>query len=286
MDHTLEKILARVQKPGRYVGGEYNAIKKEKNDVDCRFAFCFPDTYEIGMSNLGMRILYGVINENRSRGNCSFPRNSIMVQTPGEKDENLVWLADYVQTNDPNADRYYQVRTHIRHPKATLSDEKIQAGEIDQDYLYWAGDATIYNNQMQMLWGAVDNTDPNNLMRRFGTCLATYSLEGKPGDATYMKLISRNDNFNDHTLGYGDTMWEDEDGHIYLYTTSNYKVAVARTATRDLGSQWEYYVADPQGHFSWTTQYPSTQDAENSTIIPLESACSMPWVFKKGDTTG
>ena len=41
---------------------------------------------------------YGVINENRSRGNCSFPRNSIMVQTPGEKDENLVWLADYVQT--------------------------------------------------------------------------------------------------------------------------------------------------------------------------------------------
>ena len=135
-----------------------------------------------------------------------------------------------------------------------------------------------------MLWGAVDNTDPNNLMRRFGTCLATYSLEGKPGDATYMKLISRNDNFNDHTLGYGDTMWEDEDGHIYLYTTSNYKVAVARTATRDLGSQWEYYVADPQGHFSWTTQYTSTQDAENSTIIPLESACSMPWVFKKGDT--
>lgn len=63
MDHTLEKILARVQKPGRYVGGEYNAIKKEKNDVDCRFAFCFPDTYEIGMSNLGWQVLYGVINE-------------------------------------------------------------------------------------------------------------------------------------------------------------------------------------------------------------------------------
>ena len=104
---------------------------------------------------------YGVVNENRTRGNSSFPRNSIMVQTPGEKDENLVWLADYVQTSDPNADRYYQVRTHIRHPKATLSAEKIQAGEIDQDYLYWAGDATIYNNQMQMLWGAVDNTDPN-----------------------------------------------------------------------------------------------------------------------------
>ena len=63
MDHTLEKILARVQKPGRYVGGEYNAVQKDKSTVDCRFAFCFPDTYEIGMSNLGMRILYGVMNE-------------------------------------------------------------------------------------------------------------------------------------------------------------------------------------------------------------------------------
>ena len=63
MDHTLEKILARVQKPGRYVGGEYNAVQKDKSAVDCRFAFCFPDTYEIGMSNLGMRILYGVMNE-------------------------------------------------------------------------------------------------------------------------------------------------------------------------------------------------------------------------------
>ena len=63
MDHTLEKILARVQKPGRYVGGEYNAVVKDKATVDCRFAFCFPDTYEIGMSNLGMRILYGVMNE-------------------------------------------------------------------------------------------------------------------------------------------------------------------------------------------------------------------------------
>ena len=62
MDHKLEKILARVQKPGRYVGGEYKAVQKDKAQVDCRFAFCFPDTYEIGMSNLGMRILYGVMN--------------------------------------------------------------------------------------------------------------------------------------------------------------------------------------------------------------------------------
>ena len=63
MDKRLERILPRVQKPARYVGGEYNAVMKDIDEVDLRFAFCFPDTYEIGMSNLGFRILYGVLNE-------------------------------------------------------------------------------------------------------------------------------------------------------------------------------------------------------------------------------
>ena len=62
MTDTLHRILTRVQKPARYVGGEYNEIIKDKADVDVRVAFCFPDTYEIGMSNIGMRILYGVMN--------------------------------------------------------------------------------------------------------------------------------------------------------------------------------------------------------------------------------
>ena len=63
MDKRLERILPRVQKPARYVGGEYNAVMKNKEEVDVRFAFCFPDTYEIGMSNLGFRILYGIMND-------------------------------------------------------------------------------------------------------------------------------------------------------------------------------------------------------------------------------
>ena len=62
MDRRLEKILLSVQKPARYTGGEYGAVVKPREQVDTRYAFCFPDTYEIGMSNLGMRILYGVIN--------------------------------------------------------------------------------------------------------------------------------------------------------------------------------------------------------------------------------
>ncbi len=62
MDKRLERILPRVQKPARYTGGEYNQIIKDKTQVDLRLAFCFPDTYEIGMSNLGMSILYHTMN--------------------------------------------------------------------------------------------------------------------------------------------------------------------------------------------------------------------------------
>ena len=62
IEALLPRILPRVQKPARYVGGEYNQTVKDLSQVDTRVAFCFPDTYEIGMSNLGIRILYGIMN--------------------------------------------------------------------------------------------------------------------------------------------------------------------------------------------------------------------------------
>ena len=63
MTELKQRILPRVQKPARYTGGEWGEVKKNKENVNVRVAFCFPDTYEIGMSNVGMRILYGVMNE-------------------------------------------------------------------------------------------------------------------------------------------------------------------------------------------------------------------------------
>ena len=63
MNELLQRILPTVQKPARYTGGEFNEIQKDPSKVRVRVAFCFPDTYEIGMSNVGMRILYGVMNE-------------------------------------------------------------------------------------------------------------------------------------------------------------------------------------------------------------------------------
>ena len=63
MTELKQRILPAVQKPARYTGGEWGEIQKNKQDVRVRVAFCFPDTYEIGMSNVGMRILYGLMNQ-------------------------------------------------------------------------------------------------------------------------------------------------------------------------------------------------------------------------------
>ena len=58
----FEELLLTVQKPGRYVGGEWNAVKKEWTPDRVKFLLAFPDVYEIGMSNLGMKIIYGILN--------------------------------------------------------------------------------------------------------------------------------------------------------------------------------------------------------------------------------
>ncbi len=63
MKKEVEKLLQYVQKPARYIGAELNSVIKDKTKIDIRYAFCFPDTYEIGMSHLGMKILYGAVNE-------------------------------------------------------------------------------------------------------------------------------------------------------------------------------------------------------------------------------
>ena len=58
----IEKLLLQVKSPARYIGGELNSVVKDKSKIDVRFAFCFPDTYDIGMSHLGMKILYSLKN--------------------------------------------------------------------------------------------------------------------------------------------------------------------------------------------------------------------------------
>src|SRR4029078_6960409 len=60
---ALDSILPMVETPARYVGGEWNAVRKTDADIHTRIALCFPDTYEIGMSHLGLKILYSLLNK-------------------------------------------------------------------------------------------------------------------------------------------------------------------------------------------------------------------------------
>ena len=71
-----DEILLSIEKPARYIGNEVNSIMKNKNEVDIRFAMCFPDGYEIGMSHLGSQILYDMFN----RRDASILRGQILIQ--------------------------------------------------------------------------------------------------------------------------------------------------------------------------------------------------------------
>lgn len=243
---------------------------------------------------------YGSVNAaDRSRGDCNFPRNSVMLQKAtdgvlGETDKDFIWLADYVNWTDPSTERYFHCRTHLRHPNGEKTVDEILAGDIDQDRVYWSGDGTIYDGKLQMLWMGTASKE----LRALGTSIATYSLDGtipegyylddipdylpKKGNYLYREKVTHQ--INDNAVSYGSTLCEADDGHTYLYGTNGYGVLVARTATHDLYSKWQYYVRPEEGSdFVWQDEYPTAEQMERSQIMENNYACSMPWVFKDGD---
>lgn len=320
-DHTVEREADTDRWPVPEVKDEWNLVLMEHNNAD-KNVYVYKDKLynDLFTRTLGWNggdgvetaalpggnvfwsfndSFYGVVEAStRARKSCSFPRNTIMVQTPGEdglpgtNPENFVWLADFVQTTNPNADRYYQARTHLRHPNGEKTDAEIQRGDIDQQWLYWAGDATVVDGKLQMLWGGVYN-GTQNLMQNKNQALVTYSLEGQPGDDTYLKIIDVDHNHvaQDGCM-YGSQLWEDEDGHTYLYTSNQWKATedqllsychpvVARTKTHDLNSGTEYYVKGEDGTWRWQDEYPVDADKNRSGIS--SRSVSTVWVFKEGD---
>lgn len=243
---------------------------------------------------------YGRVNAaDRSRGDCNFPRNSVMLQKAtdgvlGETEDDLIWLADYVNWTDPSTERYFHCRTHLRHPDGEKTVDEILAGDIDQDRVYWSGDGTIYDGKLQMLWMGTASKE----LRALGTSIATYSLDGtipegyylddipdylpKKGNYLYREKVTHQ--INDNAVSYGSTLCEADDGHTYLYGTNGYGVLVARTATHDLYSKWQYYVRPEEGSdFVWQDEYPTKEQMERSQIMENNHQCNMPWVFKDGD---
>ena len=241
---------------------------------------------------------YGTVaSRTRARQNCNFPRNSVMVQSAhdgvlGETDKDLVWLADYVNWTNSQNNRYFQCRTHLRHPLGEKTDEEIAAGDIDQGKVYWSGDGTIYNGKLQMIWIGVESAELRNL----GTALATYSLDGDVPEGYYLKTIpdylpkegnylyreSVTHDINQNEVSYGSTLWEDEDGHIYLYACANNSAVVARTQTHDLYSPWQYYVCTASGQWRWQDDYPDEETRKRSSIMTNSNyGIMLPWVWKE-----
>ena len=243
---------------------------------------------------------YGVVNgNNRARGSCSFPRNSVMVQRAhdgvlGETDNDLVWLADYVNWTNPDRDRYFHARTHLRHPGGEKTAAEIARGDIDQGKVYWSGDGTVYNGKLQMIWVGVESAELLNL----DAALATYSLDGEVPDGHYLSSIpdylplkgdylyreSHTPNKQIGPCAYGSTLFEDEDGHTYLYAVENMGTVVGRSQTHDLYSPWQYYVKKTDGTWAWQDEYPDEATRKRSNIMASKDyAIMLPWIFKEGD---
>ena len=97
IDEFINTRLAEVQKPSWYVGGEYGSVVKNKEAVNIRFAFCFPDMYDVGMSHLGMKILYHMMNDTMPDVWCErvFMPNTDMQQLMRENDISLFGLESH-----------------------------------------------------------------------------------------------------------------------------------------------------------------------------------------------
>lgn len=240
--------------------------------------------WSFGDSFFGM--LQDPVRRIRGGNEVNFPRNSIMIQTK-ENYNGFHFLNEIIQVSEKFKPHYYMSRTFLRHPDGEMSEEQIEEGEIDQNKLYWPGDATVYTDSgkkvLQVLWGAVDKN-----MTRDETALTEYDLSGKPGDETYMKQINYIRNLVPYTTNYGSSIYECEDGHTYLYGSVSVAFGgtcpvLARSTTHDLKSKWEYYICK-DNMWSWQTELPTEDDMRNSIITEGQQWASQPNIFKKGNT--
>jgi len=229
---------------------------------------------------------FGVVDETtRARGKCNTAYNSVMVQTAssgtiGESADHLQWLNSYVQTTAPEEDNYYFANAFFT-PDSIISS--VAGIRVAPTFHYEVAGTSVCNNgatpTIQVLWRAINNS--NNTLN--GHCLATYSLDGSVGDGSYMKLISKDEAFNTDKLGYGATMWQDSDGHTYMYVVNDKKTLVARSTTHNLTTEWEYYIRDLSGNFVWQTIYPTEEERVRSSIMENNYECVSPHIFSSGD---
>lgn len=222
---------------------------------------------------------YGVVNEERARVSGNVVKNSLVVLKADNgsltqpKKENFVNLNAYVQTNDPSAADYYNGQPFMKHAKST--------------YHYWPGIANEYNGQIQVQWIAYRTT----LGKRDVCELVSYDKAGDlaPG---CLSEVSKKELFNSY-IAYDDFLMKDDDGHNYMYCayqlTGVNGVLVARSATHDLNSEWEYCIRDTEGKIAWiknvltASSTTACDDALRSNMLENNGACQHPQVFKQDE---
>ena len=233
---------------------------------------------------------FGLVSENRERKHQlnNRPHNAAMIQTGEESEDDFITLNPYVGTSPADLSTYYKGREWIEHPASLLTDEEKAQGLIDPQVYFQLDDATLYRRAdkpvLQVLLGGYTADNGRN-----ETALAEFSLEGNPGDNSYMQLTSLRRNLVPYTTDYGHAMLED-DGHVYLfgraptgYRFGGYYPVVARTETTSLNSRWEYYIKDADGNWAWQRTAPTNDEMRRSSIIGtirIASYC----VFRYNDT--
>ncbi len=248
-------------------GGEIQSSVKMS---DGSLAFIVRDSY------------FGTVDgKTRARTDGNFVRNAILVLTtdngtlsePSAKD--LYCLNNYMQTTNPDDPNYYYGEPLKKHTSST--------------YHYWPGVACTYNGKLQVQWTAFRSS----LGRRDNSSVYTYTTNGKPSDNGYLQEESSLDPLFKNYIAYDDCLWQDEDGHNYMYCSYLLSgingVLVARTATHDLASEWEYCIIDTNGEITWTKNIPTatattaSDEALRSNMLEQNAGCQHPQVMKKGD---
>lgn len=234
---------------------------------------------------------FGRISEFRDRKKYNnTPCNAAMVQTATDEatmtDADFLTLNEYIATDPAKESNYYRGKTWLRHPDATLSESTINRGRNDTDHRYIPGDAHVVQRDgqpiLQVVMHGVDEAGAYT-----DISVAEYSLQGTPGDGTYMQLLALHRDVVPFTANYGQRLLEDGQ-HVYLYGTITtgsrgytYPV-VARTSWLDLCNPWEYYITDEQGVARWQREVPTQEELQRSPIAGSDRTES-PNVFRYGD---
>ncbi|MBQ8046844.1 MAG: DUF5005 domain-containing protein [Prevotella sp.] len=217
---------------------------------------------------------FGLISENRERKHSlnNRPHSAAMIQTGEQNEDDFLTLNEYAGTSIANLKTYYKGKEWIAHPRTSLTEDRVNEGEIAQDFFFRPDDATLLKRAgkpvVQVILGGYSGEEGRN-----ETAIAEFSLEGTTGEEGYMQLTDMVRYAVPYVTDFGYQMLED-DGHVYLYgrikSTSNFGGSypvVARSASLDLRSPWEYYVKDADGSFKWQREVPSVEQLRTSGIV-------------------